>query len=123
MLSDFPALDLSDDACSIVYLVFLNSCQGFSSAVNACHRRYDCLCHPCFDITSSCENVCVQSTRRDVEEDVVQTEGHILSLMGPVLSYECQLGTLPGCQYSVLMRGCRFSLRQMTLCLVRIPAC
>ena len=37
MLSDFPALDLSDDACSVVYLFFLNSCQGFSSAFNACH--------------------------------------------------------------------------------------
>lgn len=37
MLSDFPALDLSDDACSAVYLFFLNSCQGFSTAFNACH--------------------------------------------------------------------------------------
>lgn len=27
MLSDSPALDLSDDACSIVCLFFLNSCQ------------------------------------------------------------------------------------------------
>lgn len=37
MLSDFPALDLSDDACSVVYLFFLNSCQGFSFAFSACH--------------------------------------------------------------------------------------
>lgn len=37
MLSDFTALDLSDDACSVVYLFFLNSCQGISSAFNACH--------------------------------------------------------------------------------------
>lgn len=37
MLSDFPSLDLSYDACSAVYLFILNSCQGFSSAFTACH--------------------------------------------------------------------------------------
>lgn len=32
MLSDFPASDLSDDACSVIYLFLLNSCRGVSSA-------------------------------------------------------------------------------------------
>lgn len=37
MLSDLSALDLSDDACSVIYLFRLNSCQGLSFAFSACH--------------------------------------------------------------------------------------
>lgn len=117
MLSDFLALDLSDDACTAVYLFFLNCCQGFSSAFSACHIRQGTtiLAITAFDIVSSLciSGLCMQNTRNVLNKGRCRERhcAHWASERQPngaCLSSECQIGPLPRHQYSLLMQGCGF---------------
>lgn len=96
MPSDFPALDLPDDVHRVlyIYIFFLSELLSVifllpMHAISVSHRVPHAL-------------------TRDAEgrHGANREAGHQLN--GACLSYECQLGPLSECQYSMLMQGCGF---------------
>lgn len=96
--------------------LFLNSCQGFSSAFNGCHISIiqgtttfaistSTLWFPCEYLICLYETQGTFETNKDVEEDDIQTDRQSIRRMALVCPMSASLGPCPGASIVYWCRG------------------